>query len=74
MYRIRDANYWRIRADEARNMADYMMDEPSRRIMLRIATDQGRLASRIEELQRRSGGTNDPPYAGQDGTSAHAGG
>jgi hypothetical protein len=43
---INDSEHWRIRAEEARALADQMNDEPSKQTMLRIATDYDHLAER----------------------------
>jgi hypothetical protein len=44
-----DPEYWRRRAEEARDIAEQMKDMPSKDVMLRIAKDYERLAKRAEE-------------------------
>ena len=45
---IHDAKHWRKRAEEARTLADRMMDLESRRVMLEIAKSYDELAARAE--------------------------
>jgi hypothetical protein len=42
------ADHWRKRAEEARAIADQMMDAMARRAMMRIATDYDKIADRAE--------------------------
>jgi hypothetical protein len=46
-----DADHWRQRAKEARDLAAQMDDEDARRTMLRIAHDYDRIADRAEARQ-----------------------
>ena len=45
---IHDAEHWRKRAEEARRLAERMMDLESRRVMLEIAKSYDELAVRAE--------------------------
>jgi len=45
---IHDAEHWRKRAEEARRLAERMMDLESRRVMLEIAKSYDELAARAE--------------------------
>jgi lipopolysaccharide biosynthesis regulator YciM len=45
---IQDAEHWRKRAEEARRLAERMMDLESRRVMLEIAKSYDELAARAE--------------------------
>jgi hypothetical protein len=45
---INEPDYWRTRAEEARNLASQMNDSESKDAMLRIAQDYERLAKRAE--------------------------
>src|SRR6516225_7101183 len=45
-----DARHWRMRAEEARTVAEDMIDDGSKAIALRIADDYERLAHKIETL------------------------
>jgi hypothetical protein len=46
---IDDPKHWRIRADEARLMAESSADEVSKQIMLEVADSYERLAKRAAE-------------------------
>jgi uncharacterized protein YjiS (DUF1127 family) len=46
---VNDAAHWRVRAREARALAEQMDDPCSRRTMLVIAQDYEKLAARAEE-------------------------
>ena len=45
---IHDAEHWRKRAEEARRLAERMMDLESRGVMLEIAKSYDELAARAE--------------------------
>ena len=47
---IYDARHWRMRAEEARTVAEDMIDDGSKAIAPRIADDYERLAHKIETL------------------------
>jgi len=49
---MRDANYWRIRAENARLMAKKMPSNFARETMLGVADDYDRLAERMERRRR----------------------
>ena len=49
-----DPKHWRMRAEEARALADKMSDQLSKEMMLGIAEDYDRLAERAEERAKRS--------------------
>ena len=49
-----DPKHWRMRAKEARALADKMSDQLSKEMMLGIAEDYDRLAERAEERAKRS--------------------
>jgi hypothetical protein len=51
---INDPKHWRGRAEEARAVADELIDPEARRMMLRIADDYEELASRAEERLQRN--------------------
>jgi hypothetical protein len=44
-----DPGHWRVRAQEARALAEQMTDPVSRTMMLGVAADYERLAARAEE-------------------------
>jgi len=50
---VNDPKHWRMRAEEARALADKMSDELSKKMMLGIAEDYDRLAERAEERAKR---------------------
>jgi len=49
---IHDAEHWRKRAEEARRLAERMMDLESRRVMLEIAKSYDELASRAKARKK----------------------
>jgi hypothetical protein len=51
---VNDPKHWRMRAEEARALADKMSDQLSKEMMLGIAEDYDRLAERAEERAKRS--------------------
>jgi len=48
-----DPAHWRVRAEEARTLADEMSDEVSREMMLQIAEGCERLAKHAEERAKK---------------------
>ena len=50
---VNDPKHWRMRAEEARALADKMSDQLSKEMMLGIAEDYDRLAERAEERAKR---------------------
>jgi hypothetical protein len=46
---INDPAHWRRRAEEMRALADNMLDQASKTMMLQIAEDYEKLANRAEE-------------------------
>ena len=48
-----DSNFWRDRAGEARQMASQIEDFASKSVLIRIAIDFDRLATRANELAHR---------------------
>jgi len=57
------AKYWRSRAEEARLVAESLEDLQSKRIMLGIAGDYGRMAE-LAEQRMRSGDLPSAPWPG----------
>jgi len=51
--------HWRIRAEEARTVADQMTHEEARTIVRRIANDDDRLAKLAELADQERGATGD---------------
>jgi hypothetical protein len=56
---IDDPKHWRIRADEARLMADSLADAVSEQIMLEVADGYERLAKRAAERMFHSADNED---------------
>jgi hypothetical protein len=52
-FSVDDPAHWRVRAEEARTLADEMSDEISRKMMLQIAEGYERLAKRAEERAKK---------------------
>ena len=46
---IEDSEHWRIRADEARSLANDMKDEISKQMMLQVADDYEHRAKRAQQ-------------------------
>ena len=60
---IGQTKYWRIRAEEARVLAELLEDLQSKNIMLRIAGDYERMAE-IAEQRGKLGGLPSAPWPG----------
>jgi hypothetical protein len=50
---VDNAEYWRDRAENAREYAASIKDKRSREIMLRVAAEYAQMAKRAEEIGRR---------------------
>jgi hypothetical protein len=50
---VDDAEYWRDRAENAREYAASIKDKRSREIMLRVAAEYAQMAKRADEISRR---------------------
>ena len=50
---LKDPEHWRRRAEESRVLAEQMRDETSKKIMLGIANDYEKLATRAAKLLHR---------------------
>ena len=54
-----DPGHWRLRAEEARTVADQMTHEEARAIMRRIAMDYDRLATEVQLADQKRGANGD---------------
>ena len=54
MANVHDLKHWRYRAEEARSIAEGMIDPETRRIMNGIAAEMNGIASDYERLAKRA--------------------
>jgi predicted Rossmann-fold nucleotide-binding protein len=52
LHLLNDPKHWRDRAEEARTMAERMMDDYAKEAMMRIADEYDRLADQAEQRQQ----------------------
>ena len=50
---LHDSNFWQVRANEARQMANEVEDFASKSVLIRIAIDFDRLAERASALKHK---------------------